>query len=72
VREAVLDVGSNTAHLLVVDAYRGAPPLPASSMKKPLRLAEQITDGGALSDRGVTALVAFINEALAEAEDQGC
>ncbi|MGI8994224.1 MAG: Ppx/GppA family phosphatase [Nocardioidaceae bacterium] len=71
-REAVLDVGSNTAHLLVVDAYRGAPPLPASSMKKPLRLAEQITDGGALSDRGVTALVAFINEALAEAEDQGC
>ncbi len=69
-RQAVLDVGSNTAHLLVVDAYRGAPPLPASSMKKPLRLAEHITQGGALSDEGVDALVGFIREALTEAEDQ--
>ena len=71
-RQAVLDVGSNTAHLLVVDAYRGAPPLPASSMKKPLRLAEQLTQGGALSDEGVDALVSFIREALTEAEDRGC
>nr|MDQ3307672.1 Ppx/GppA family phosphatase [Actinomycetota bacterium] len=62
-REAVLDVGSNSAHLLVVDAYRGAPPLPASSMKKPLRLAEQITAGGALGDAGVESLVDFIREA---------
>ncbi|MEJ7630685.1 MAG: Ppx/GppA family phosphatase [Nocardioidaceae bacterium] len=71
-REGVLDVGSNTAHLLVVDAYRGAPPLPASSMKKPLRLAEQITEGGALSHEGVESLVEFIHQALAEAEDRGC
>ncbi len=71
-REAVLDVGSNTAHLLVVDAHRGAPPLPASSTKQTLRLAEQITTGGALSDDGVDALVSFIRLALEEAEDQGC
>ncbi|MDQ3094855.1 MAG: Ppx/GppA family phosphatase, partial [Actinomycetota bacterium] len=71
-REAVLDVGSNSAHLLVVDAYRGAPPLPASSMKKPLRLAEQITAGGALGDAGVESLVDFIREAITEAEDRGC
>ncbi len=71
-REAVLDVGSNSAHLLVVDAYRGAPPLPASSMKKPLRLAEQITAGGALGDAGVESLVDFIREATTEAEDRGC
>ncbi|MBA3233478.1 MAG: Ppx/GppA family phosphatase [Propionibacteriales bacterium] len=71
-REAVLDVGSNTAHLLVVDAYRGAPPLPASSMKKPLRLAEAITDGGALSEDGVESLVSFVGEALVWAEDRGC
>lgn len=69
-REAVLDVGSNTAHLLVVDAYRGAPPLPASSMKKPLRLAEAITDGGALSEDGVESLVSFVGEALVWAEDR--
>lgn len=71
-REAVLDVGSNSAHLLVVDAYRGAPPLPASSMKKPLRLAEQITAGGALGDEGVDSLIDFIREATTEAEDRGC
>lgn len=71
-RDAVLDVGSNTAHLLIVDAHRGAPPLPAASMKEPLRLAEHITGSGALSEVGVDALVAFIGDALAEAEDQGC
>ncbi len=71
-REAVLDIGSNTAHMLVVDAYRGAPPLPAWSMKKPLRLAEQITASGALADKGVELLVEFIREARAEAEDRGC
>jgi exopolyphosphatase / guanosine-5'-triphosphate,3'-diphosphate pyrophosphatase len=71
-RQAVLDVGSNTAHLLVVDAYRGAPPLPAASIKEILRLAERMTPEGALSDEGVSALVAFIELALVEAEDRGC
>ena len=42
-RQAVLDVGSNTVHMLVVDAYRGAPPLPATSVKEALRLAEHLT-----------------------------
>jgi exopolyphosphatase/guanosine-5'-triphosphate,3'-diphosphate pyrophosphatase len=69
---AVLDVGSNTAHLLIVDAHRGAAPLPASSKKEELRLAEHLAGDGALSDSGVKALVAFIGDALAEAEDQGC
>jgi exopolyphosphatase/guanosine-5'-triphosphate,3'-diphosphate pyrophosphatase len=71
-REAVLDVGSNTAHLLVVDAHRGAAPLPASSTKQALRLAEHLTPVGALSDEGVDSLVSFILVALEEAENQGC
>lgn len=71
-REAVLDIGSNTGHLLVVDAHRGAAPLPASSFKAPLRLAEHLTPEGALSHDGVTALVDFVKGALEEAEDQGC
>ena len=32
-RTGVLDIGSNTGHLLVVDAHRGAAPLPAYSFK---------------------------------------
>jgi exopolyphosphatase/guanosine-5'-triphosphate,3'-diphosphate pyrophosphatase len=71
-REAVLDIGSNTGHLLVVDAHRGAAPLPASSFKAPLRLAEHLTPAGALSESGIAALIDFVNGALGEAEDQGC
>ncbi|NEE40373.1 Ppx/GppA family phosphatase, partial [Streptomyces sp. SID7982] len=43
-RLGVLDVGSNTVHLLVVDAHPGARPLPAHSHKAELRLAE-LLDG---------------------------
>ena len=43
-RLGVLDVGSNTVHLLVVDAHRGAHPMPMSSEKSVLRLAEQLDD----------------------------
>jgi exopolyphosphatase/guanosine-5'-triphosphate,3'-diphosphate pyrophosphatase len=71
-RQAVLDIGSNTGHLLVVDAHRGAAPLPASSFKAALRLAEHINAEGALSEPGVDALVDFVRDALVEAEDQGC
>ncbi len=70
-RLAVLDVGSNTVHLLVVDAHRGAPPLPAYSHKEAMRLAEFIDDG-ALRDEGVDTLVRFVREALGVAEDKGC
>jgi exopolyphosphatase/guanosine-5'-triphosphate,3'-diphosphate pyrophosphatase len=71
-RQAVLDIGSNTGHLLVVDAHRGAAPLPASSLKAPMRLAEQVNDDGVLSQEGISALVDFVKGALIEAEDQGC
>ena len=46
VRLGVLDVGSNTVHLLVVDAHRGGHPTPMSSTKSPLRLAEAIDGDG--------------------------
>ena len=39
-RLGVLDVGSNTVHLLVVDAHRGAHPTPMTSEKTVPRLAE--------------------------------
>ncbi|MPZ97247.1 MAG: Ppx/GppA family phosphatase [Propionibacteriales bacterium] len=70
-RLAVLDVGSNTVHLLVVDAHRGAAPLPAYSQKEALRLAEHLVDG-AMTEQGVTALVGFVRQALVAAEDKGC
>jgi exopolyphosphatase/guanosine-5'-triphosphate,3'-diphosphate pyrophosphatase len=71
-RLGVLDIGSNTGHLLVVDAHGGAAPLPAYSYKEPLRLAEHLDAHGAVSDRGITALTTFVGEALVVAEDKGC
>lgn len=56
-RLGVLDVGSNTVHLLVVDAHQGAHPWPAHSQKERLRLAEQIKPDGSLSPEGANALV---------------
>ncbi|MFC8079602.1 Ppx/GppA family phosphatase [Streptomyces sp. NPDC057307] len=71
-RLGVLDVGSNTVHLLAVDAHRGARPLPAHSHKTELRLAELLDEDGAIGPEGVERLVATIAEALVAAEDKGC
>jgi len=69
-RLGVLDIGSNTGHLLVVDAHRGAAPLPAYSHKEPLRLAEHLEDGE-ISTGGVKALTTFVADAVVVAEDKG-
>lgn len=71
-RLGVLDIGSNTGHLLVVDAHHGAAPLPAYSYKEPLRLAEHLDADGAVSEAGILALKSFCASALAVAEDKGC
>ncbi|MBC7630836.1 Ppx/GppA phosphatase family protein [Aeromicrobium sp.] len=71
-RMGVLDIGSNTGHLLVVDAFRGGPPVPAHSYKEPLRLAEHLDDEQAVTAEGVARLVKYVVDARAEAEDKGC
>jgi exopolyphosphatase/guanosine-5'-triphosphate,3'-diphosphate pyrophosphatase len=62
-RLGVLDVGSNTVHLLVVDAHHGAHPWPAHSQKAELRLAERIGKDGELSRAGADSLVAAVVQA---------
>ena len=68
-RLGVLDVGSNTVHLLIVDAHLGAHPWPAHSEKNVLRLAERIGGGGKLSESGATALVDAVAAARKAAID---
>ncbi|MET9683184.1 Ppx/GppA phosphatase family protein [Streptomyces coeruleorubidus] len=70
-RLGVLDVGSNTVHLLVVDAHPGACPLPAHSHKAELRLAQLLDDDGAIGPQGVDRLVSVVQESLQAAEDKG-
>lgn len=71
-RLGVLDIGSNTGHLLVVDAHDGSAPLPAFSHKRPLRLAEHLDESGAVAESGIDALIDFVAEALVVADDKGC
>ncbi|MEP7091629.1 MAG: Ppx/GppA phosphatase family protein [Nocardioidaceae bacterium] len=71
-RLGVLDIGSNTGHLLVVDVGGGAAPMPAYSHKEPLRLAEHLDATGRVDAGGVTALTEFVASALVVAEDKGC
>ncbi len=70
-RLGVIDVGSNTVHLLVVDAYVGAHPLPASKHKIELRLSEHVNKDGSIARSGADSLVAFTRECLTISEDQG-
>lgn len=70
-RLGVLDIGSNTGHLLVVDAHGGAAPLPHFSFKEPLRLAQHLVNG-AVTEAGVVALIDFTASALRVAEEKGC
>ncbi|WP_433276283.1 hypothetical protein ACQPZA_34000 [Pseudonocardia xinjiangensis] len=71
-RLGVLDVGSNTVHLLVVDAHRGGHPTPMTSDKVELRLAEHLDPAGALTAAGAEALVGAVQRASAAAAEAGC
>src|SRR5487761_2646847 len=71
-RLGVLDVGSNTVHLLVVDAHRGAQPTPQLSRKSVLRLAEHIDKRGDLALEGADALVGAALGARRQAKELGC
>jgi exopolyphosphatase/guanosine-5'-triphosphate,3'-diphosphate pyrophosphatase len=72
VRLGVLDVGSNTVHLQVVDAYRGGHPTPMSSEKTALRLAENLDSHGRIADAGAKALIRSVLAARDAADKAGC
>lgn len=69
-RLGVIDIGSNTVHLLVVDAHYGAHPLPAVSHKIELRLSEHLV-GNTVDAAGIAALSTFMQEARELADDHG-
>ncbi|MGV8895623.1 MAG: Ppx/GppA family phosphatase [Rhodoglobus sp.] len=70
-RLGVLDIGSNTVHMLLVDAFPGARPIPYTSHKQPLQLIQFLEDDGSISAEGQTKLIEFVGEAATIAEDNG-
>ncbi len=72
VRLGVLDVGSNTVHLVAVDAYGGARPTPMSDWKQPLRLVELVDKKGNIEPKGIDKLVDAVQEAADLANNLKC
>ncbi|WP_166987424.1 Ppx/GppA family phosphatase [Canibacter zhoujuaniae] len=70
-RLGVIDVGSNTVHLLVVDAHPGASPVPYESERSLLRLMRYIDSSGAITAEGVTKIVTAIDDAVKKAHEIG-
>ena len=67
----MLDLGSNTVHLLLVDAHYGAAPVPASKLKMPLRLSEHLGADGSVENAAVVQLIDFVSRGQSLAEDMG-
>ncbi|RFS86488.1 hypothetical protein D0T12_07865 [Actinomadura spongiicola] len=70
-RIGVLDVGSNSAHLKVVDLVAGGAPRPLAAVKRPTRLAEAIDADGVVGEDAVCRLVGSVGEAVRAAGAYG-
>ena len=68
-RLGVLDVGSNTIHLQVMDAHIGARPSPTTNFKVELRLTQYLNKSGTISIEGINALHDAIASAVAHAHE---
>ena len=67
VRLGVLDVGSNTIHLQVMDAHLGARPTPATNFKVELRLTDYLDETGSITKEGIKQLHDAIADAVSHA-----
>ena len=65
-RLGVLDVGSNTVHLQVVDTSPGARPNPTFNYKEELRLTQYIDENNLVSEEGIRKLRECIQRAIAQ------
>ena len=65
-------MGSNTVHLVAVDARAGGRPTPMSDWKTGLRLVEMLDDDGAIDDKGLNRLTSSVAEAADLVGKLGC
>jgi exopolyphosphatase / guanosine-5'-triphosphate,3'-diphosphate pyrophosphatase len=63
-RLGVLDVGSNTVHLQIVDTSPGARPNPTFNYKEELKLTQYISTDNLVSDEGIEKLRSSIKRAI--------
>lgn len=70
-RLGVLDIGSNSIHLLLVDAFPGARPNAYADHKRGMSLIDHLDHDGAITRQGQRNLVDFIHGAVAFAKANG-
>ncbi|QIK64351.1 Ppx/GppA family phosphatase [Leucobacter viscericola] len=70
-RLGVIDVGSNTVHLLVVDAHPGASPIPFHSQRSTVRLMRYLDAHGAIVEEGVQLILDGVKESVRTAREIG-
>ncbi|MBT1182173.1 Ppx/GppA family phosphatase [Bifidobacterium sp. CP2] len=68
-RLGVLDIGSNTIHMLIVDAAPGARPDPEASTKTTVRLMKYLKDDGSIRKAGIEAILAAVDDGMKLAEE---
>ena len=68
-RLGVLDIGSNTVHMLIVDAAPGARPEPEASTKSTIRLMQYLKDDGSIKKAGTEALLSAVEKVMKLAEE---
>lgn len=71
VRLGVLDIGSNTVHLLVANARAGGRPTATTSHRSVLRLMRYLEPDGSISAEGVAGLVDAVTQACETARAEG-
>ncbi|WP_169275329.1 Ppx/GppA phosphatase family protein [Bifidobacterium moraviense] len=68
-RLGVLDIGSNTVHMLIVDAAPGARPEPEASTKTTVRLMQYLKDDGSIKKSGIEAILEAVDQCMKLAEE---
>ncbi|MCI1636505.1 MAG: Ppx/GppA family phosphatase [Bifidobacterium crudilactis] len=68
-RLGVLDIGSNTIHMLIVDAAPGSRPDPEASTKSTVRLMQYLKEDGCIKKAGIEAILAGVDQGMKLAEE---
>jgi len=70
-RLGVIDIGSNTVHVSVLDAVRGARPVPTNEDSMDIRLMRYLQDDGSIAPEGVKTLEDAVEKAAKVVKKEG-